>query len=930
MLSFAAILVVSAAVQAEGPVFYSGGRAHPLIRSETEFAVEIDPAAGVAATKVELLEKAGGLLKPAPGTTRIERHAILEVAQATPEAREAAAKAAGVRSVRPIYRFQPDGSPMMSTGELVAKVRPRLSEAQRTELFAEHGLEVVRPLHGLAGVYVLRPISADDEVEAAAALHRDRRVLYAHPDFRVKAERHQVVQDPFFGEQWHLENTGQGGGTPGADINVQEAWNITMGAGVRVGMLDDSCDVDHEDLVNNYLGISQDVATTGVEESRTAAVPELIDDAHGTAVMGLILAEANSLGVRGVAPEAKFTASQGIGRFVTFAQLASAYTYAEEQAVDVHNNSWGSSSDAAAPSVVADAIQSAFENGRGGLGMVVLFSSGNEPIELKGTSAFPTLPWVIGVGGSTADDVLSVNSTYGAEIDVLAPTNILDPGLPSMTTTDVTDGVYPGANGYNVGGFFLFTGEVDLPDPNYTMFMNGTSAACPVTTGVAALILSANPNLTATQVRTILEHTADRIAVDPEDPHVAPADYHGITGRSLKYGYGRINAGAAVAAAADSVDTGLTWPEPVTNVWVIPTDTGSTLTWTANDDLRGASSVGDRSVSFLVVQGTSLPFVWTPTDGQTYPVGTELAPLVTVVQDSDATEYAFPTSDEPLYFAIFARNAADRYSWGADSTLEVEPVIPSGPATPRVSVTAIPVSGVSPLTVEFRGNAQTGSGVASEEWDFGDGATDTQSTTTHTYTVPEGESQTFTATFTVVDVDGLSGSKSVAISVTSPVEGNTNDNGAVEDTAVSMILTDSEGAALNTSRAHPAPLRVYFSVDVSRLTLDVSRVVWSFGDGSDPNEGLSATHVYETAGSFAAAVEVYVQTSSGVEVGDPYSDYEVIPVSADPNANANVNDNTGGGTVTPNEPGAGNVCGLGILMPFAGVLLMTLGRRRPR
>ena len=77
VLSFAAVLVVSAAAQAEGPVFYSGGRAHPLIRSETEFAVEIDPAVRTDMVGAGLLEKAGGLLKAVPGTRRIERHAIL-------------------------------------------------------------------------------------------------------------------------------------------------------------------------------------------------------------------------------------------------------------------------------------------------------------------------------------------------------------------------------------------------------------------------------------------------------------------------------------------------------------------------------------------------------------------------------------------------------------------------------------------------------------------------------------------------------------------------------------------------------------------------------------------------------------------------------------------------------------------------------------
>jgi len=647
--------------------------------------------------------------------------------------------------------------------------------------------------------------------------------------------------------------------------------------------------------------------------------------------------------VRGVAPAVKFTVSQ-MGSFATFANAASAYTYAESQAVDVHSNSWGYVG-LADPPVVVDAIQSAFDNGRGGLGMVILFASGNDGMEVERGFELSTLPTVIGVGGSTANDVVSVGSNYGPDIDVLAPTNIGDFGVPWVVTTDVTDGVYSEAlagfvfpiDGYNVGG-----GGGDLDDPSYTNTFGGTSAACPIAAGTVALVLSANPGLTATQVRMLLEHTSDKIAAEPEDPDIVPAGYHGITGRSLKYGYGRINAGAAVAAAADLVATGLTWPDRVANVVV----GGNTLIWESNDDLRGDSQAGERTEGFLLVESVGAAFAWIPEDGVTYSVGEEVEAMtpdgfpltgVTVVYTGEAGRYDYEASDSTRYFALFARNGDRRYSWGAavDSEGNVEgavdktAVIPTGPVVPLVSITAIPVSGTSPLTVEFRGNALTESGVASEEWDFGDGATDTQSTTTHTYTVPDGESQTFIATFTVVDVDGQTGSKSLSINVVSPVTGNTNDNGDAE-TTVTMILTDDEGRPLDTSEAQQAPLRVYFSVDVTRLTLDVSRVVWSFGDGSSSETGISATHEYESEGSFAAAVEVYVETSAGVEVADPYSDYEVIPVSADPNANANANDNTGGGTGTPNEPGAGNVCGLGILMPFAGVLLMTLGRRRLR
>jgi subtilisin family serine protease len=61
-----------------------------------------------------------------------------------------------------------------------------------------------------------------------------------------------VPNDPSFPSQWHLQNTGQGGGTPGADANVVTAWEQYKGDGVVIGIVDDGVAPAHPDLAPNF------------------------------------------------------------------------------------------------------------------------------------------------------------------------------------------------------------------------------------------------------------------------------------------------------------------------------------------------------------------------------------------------------------------------------------------------------------------------------------------------------------------------------------------------------------------------------------------------------------------------------------------------------------------------------------------------------
>ena len=104
--------------------------------------------------------------------------------------------------------------------------------------------------------------------------------------------------DPLFSEQWHLFNTGQTGGTLGADGNVVNVWDEYTGEGIVIGIVDDAVQGTHPDLAANYRAdLSFDY-----QDNDSDASPEAADDseAHGTAVAGVAAAVTNNdVGVRG-------------------------------------------------------------------------------------------------------------------------------------------------------------------------------------------------------------------------------------------------------------------------------------------------------------------------------------------------------------------------------------------------------------------------------------------------------------------------------------------------------------------------------------------------------------------------------------------------------------------------------------------------------
>ncbi|HUW81216.1 MAG TPA: S8 family serine peptidase [Phycisphaerae bacterium] len=628
-------LAVGSTAAAQPPVFYSGGQAWPLIKSDTELAVRPRPGADVGRLRGELARRNAEMLA-APRRTRLQ---VAAVDRADEAAVDDLARTPGVDLVTYVYRFTPDGPPVLITDEVVVGFENQLDEDEVLAFCDEYGAELVRPIEGLKSTYVLRMYDGygDAAVRTAAAMYEDPRTRFSHPD-AILGKKPAEILDPLYLNQWHLNNIGQSGGTAGADIDAPEAWATTEGSGAVVAIYDDAIDVGHPDLP---------VATwkwdyAGADDNPS---PAAAGENHGTAVAGVAVAQANDLLVRGSAPLAGLIAQRWGGPTSDDAQ---AILDASTQGADVHSNSWSYSKDPNSPpppvpDAVANAIRTVTANG-----MLVIFAAGNESGPIADNSLLAAMPETLAVGASTNFDQHAYYSNTGLELDLVAPSN---GGSAGIWTTDVRDGLFP-TNGYA---------------PNdYCNDFGGTSSATPLVAGAAALCRAVDPALTATQLRAVLEHTCDQIGTG----------YDATTSHSNTFGYGRLNAASAVQA----VSAGQTWPDHVSDL---------SSSYSAGKPRLDWDNPPDDVTTVMIVRSASA-FTFRPTDSTNYSVGQTVAAGVQVASNSAGTSFEDTSApdDSTLYYAVFVRNAANRWSWGTKKTVG---------AAPPPTVTALNISGPTSL-----------------------------------------------------------------------------------------------------------------------------------------------------------------------------------------------------------------------------------------
>jgi hypothetical protein len=402
--------------------------------------------------------------------------------------------------------------------------------------------------------FVLTPDSGLAPGVVVSQLEQLPWVEYAEVDRLVSL--HDTPNDPYYPRQWHLENAGQPywsvvradgpdndtlaelNGVSGADVRFLTAYNHAgEKTSIRVCIIDTGLDTDHEDLTDRLLLTPGEIPGNGIDDDHNGYIDDVygwdfsgdtqgtpsdvspdndVSDpiGHGTHVGGTVAATVNNgLGIAGVADSARvFSAKIFPNSF--FSVGAEAIYYAVVRGARVINMSWGG----AYPSnALRDAVQYAHARG-----CVLVASTGNSGRE---EIFYPSgYPETIAIGATNASDYLASFSTYGGQVDVVAPgEDILS--LRGFGTDMYADGGEP---------------NIHIIDETYYI-ASGTSMSAPHATGVVAALLSISPGLSNERIREILSTTSD----DIPDPY---GDGANLPGYDKFTGWGRVNLTNAIAA----------------------------------------------------------------------------------------------------------------------------------------------------------------------------------------------------------------------------------------------------------------------------------------------------------------------------------------------------------------------------------------------
>jgi subtilisin family serine protease len=429
--------------------------------------------------------------------------------------------------------------------ELVIRFGRDVSEEKRRGHLADFALETVSINPFVPNQIVVRdPYDkrrGDELIGVANALaERDGDVILAVPNFVSEFRRSAAPAIP--SDQWHLDNTGHfSGQTAGEDVRAKQAWGIAIGSpAIIVAVLDDGVDIDHPAL-KNQIWRNLDRASTdqfGRDFFLETTDPGHFDprpkvflapfndptrnDIHGTACAGLVASNAPDGRAFGVAPGCRILPVKILhaDELASDEKVSNAIHYAAGIA-DILSCSWIGPE----TPLIENAIEDAVSTGRSGKGCAVFCAVGNDG---KPEVGFPAnTAAAVAVGASTDAGARALYCNFGPEMALVAPSN---GGIKDVFTCDVS---LPN-RGFNLG--------VDADggaDGFYTNGFGGTSAATPIAAGVAAVVLSQQPTLTAGQLKSLLEQTADKIGGGFDN-----------NGHSDLFGFGRVNLFSALGGVA--------------------------------------------------------------------------------------------------------------------------------------------------------------------------------------------------------------------------------------------------------------------------------------------------------------------------------------------------------------------------------------------
>ncbi len=490
-------------------------------------------------------------------------------------------------------------------GQLLVKFKKEAGTSQRAELRQNLGATTLRRFRQPIEQLELGPGLTTEQ--ALELCRNDPRIEYAEPNYIVHAD--VLPNDLRFDEMYGLRNTGQTGGTPGADISAELAWDVTTGSrDVIVAVIDTGIDYNHPDLAANIWTNPGEIPDNEIDDDGNGFIDDVHgwdfhnndndpfdDNFHGTHVAGTIGAIGdNGIGVAGINWKVslvplKFLGSSGSG---STADAVLAVEYATLIGANITNNSWGGGSFSMA---LRDAIEAAEQED-----ILFVAAAGNLARNNDQAPHYPSsyeLPGIIAVAATDHNDRLAGFSSYGAtSVDLAAP------GVSILSTYA----------------------------RNRINFLNGTSMAAPHVAGTAALVRAVRPDIGVVELKQlILDH------VDPVP---------GLAGVTLTGG--RLNAYAPLASTDE------TPPGRIDDLTADDTE-GSfvRLTWTAtgDDGDEGIAARYDLRYSSAPIEASSF--------ASATPVSTTPAPQP--AGSTEAMEIVGLEFATPYYFAVRARD-----DWG--------------------------------------------------------------------------------------------------------------------------------------------------------------------------------------------------------------------------------------------------------------------------
>jgi thermitase len=368
---------------------------------------------------------------------------------------------------------------------LLVKFRSGTSAAEKRAALSIPGVGADRGQIGGIGTHV---VSVNrDPASLARALSRNAVVAYAEPNFVLKASA--TPNDPLYTQEYGLNNIGQTGGTPDADIDAPEGWDLAglaafpNSGGVKVGIVDTGIDQTHPDLAGKAVGCATSY-NTGIAIHNGVCAD---DNGHGSHVSGTISANTNNAtGVSGVAFNSPIVMCKALataaGTGLT-SDIANCINWVSGQGIKVLSMSLGGGDNA----TLKAAVQKAYNNGNG---VLIVAAAGNDG---NATLNYPAAyPEVVSVAATDNKDHRASFSNANSDVEVAGP------GVNVEST--YTGGLY--------------------------MSLSGTSMATPHVAGVAAVIADLNPTATAATLRSKLDAAVDDI---------------GPAGRDTSFGFGRVN-----------------------------------------------------------------------------------------------------------------------------------------------------------------------------------------------------------------------------------------------------------------------------------------------------------------------------------------------------------------------------------------------------